>query len=392
MKILWKVIWKEIRQKPGRFAALVTGMTAAVFLITVVTAFSNSCLQSMIRQEKEENGPYEAVFHNLTRGQARRLAENDQIRETYKLTDCKEGDTQEGRNCYGTSFQKISLSIFERSQDVGVEIGMDVVPLEEQKVLFSRPNWSVTSSFDITFNEKLLGYYGINAAGVTAGSAWAIALIDGVIVLFAAALLYYVVLSGLEEKLKTHPAVEWLGRVSYAVYLVHMPYGSLLLTLLAPRLGYTISFAATLALVLGAVSLVRTVLFAALGIAMGFPGGVPWSRFAWFTLITWGVSMVLFFLQQGLSLRFANQAIPLICGIFGSFAGLLSLLFPVGIQRVIPWGYYGLMSLAGMDWDEATRFTAFYWRVPEPLDVGLLLVWGIVFLMVGRTLFVRKEV
>lgn len=211
MKILWKVIWKEIRQKLGRFAALVTGMTAAVFLITVVTAFSNSCLQSMIRQEKEENGPYEAVFHNLTREQARRLAENDQIRETYKLTDCKEGDTQEGRNCYGASFQKISLSIFERSQDVGVEIGMDVVPLEEQKVLFSRPNWSVTSSFDITFNEKLLGYYGINAAGVTAGSAWAIALIDGVIVLFAAALLYYVVLSGLEEKLKTLGLLDGIG-------------------------------------------------------------------------------------------------------------------------------------------------------------------------------------
>ena len=102
--------------------------------------------------------------------------------------------------------------------------------------------------------------------------------------------------------------------------------------------------------------------------------------------------MVLFFLQQGLSLRFANQAIPLICGIFGSFAGLLSLLFPVGIQRVIPWGYYGLMSLAGMHWDEATRFTAFYWRVPEPLDVGLLLAWGLAFLMAGWTLFVRKEV
>ena len=50
------------------------------------------------------------------------------------------------------------------------------------------------------------------------------------------------------------------------------------------------------------------------------------------------------------------------------------------------------MSLAGMHWDEATRFTAFYWRVPEPLDVGLLLVWGVVFLVVGRTLFVRKEV
>ena len=146
------------------------------------------------------------------------------------------------------------------------------------------------------------------------------------------------------------------------------------------------------ALVLAALLVVRTGIFAAMGMALHFPGTVPWVRFGVFTLISWAVSMMLYALQQGLSLRFANQAIPLICGIFGSFAGLLSLLFPVGIQRVIPWGYYGLMSLAGMHWDEATRFTAFYWRVPEPLDVGLLLVWGIVFLMVGRTLFVRKEV
>ena len=146
------------------------------------------------------------------------------------------------------------------------------------------------------------------------------------------------------------------------------------------------------ALVLAGLLLVRGALFLALGLAMGFPGGTPWGRFVVFTALSWAVSMTLYALQQGLSLRFANQAIPLICGIFGSFAGLLSLLFPVGIQRVIPWGYYGLMSLAGMHWDEATRFTAFYWRVPEPLDVGLLLVWGVVFLVVGRTLFVRKEV
>ena len=146
------------------------------------------------------------------------------------------------------------------------------------------------------------------------------------------------------------------------------------------------------ALVLGALSLARTVLFTALGTALHFPGGVPWGRLAWFTLITWAVSMVLFFLQQGLSLRFANQAIPLICGISGSFVGLLSLLFPVGIQRCVPWGYYGLLSLAGMSWDEATRFTAFFWRTPEALDVGLLLLWGAAFLVVGRTLFVRKEV
>ena len=40
----------------GPVAVLVLGMTAAVFLITVMTIFSTSCLQAMIRQEIEETG------------------------------------------------------------------------------------------------------------------------------------------------------------------------------------------------------------------------------------------------------------------------------------------------------------------------------------------------
>ena len=186
-------------------------MTAAVFLITVVTTFSNSCLYAMIQQEKEGNGPYEAIFHNLNTEQAERLGENEQVERTWKLTKCKEGDTYKGRSCYGVAFKRISLSIFQRSVDVGREIDMDPLPEEERPVLFSRINHTVISTYDITFNEKLLGYYGINAAGVTAGSAWAIILIDIVIVFFAAALLYYVVLSGLEEKLKTLGLLDGIG-------------------------------------------------------------------------------------------------------------------------------------------------------------------------------------
>ena len=68
------------------------------------------------------------------------------------------------------------------------------------------------------------------------------------------------------------------------------------------------------------------------------------------------------------------------------------MLFPVWVQRCAPWGYYGLLSLARMNWDEATRITDFYWRWPEPVDVVLLCLWAAVFLTVGRTLFVRKEV
>ena len=211
MKMIWKLIRKEIRQKPGRFVVLVAGMTAAVFLITVVTIFSNSCLKSMIQQEKEKNGPYEAVFHNLNAEQAERLKENEQVQKTWKLIKCKKEDTKKDRNCYGVSFKKISWSVFERSVNVGREIDMEPLPEEEQPVLYSRVNDSVISPFDITFNEKLLGYYGINTDGVRAGSAWAVILIDIVIVFFAAALLYYAVLSGMEEKLKTLGLLDGIG-------------------------------------------------------------------------------------------------------------------------------------------------------------------------------------
>ena len=139
------------------------------------------------------------------------------------------------------------------------------------------------------------------------------------------------------------------------------------------------------ALVLAGLLLARGALFLALGLAMGFPGGTPWGRFVVFTALSWAVSMTLYALQQGLSLRFANQAVALVCGIFGSFVGLMALLFPVWVQRCVPWGYYGLLSLVRMEWDEATRWTAFFWRRPEPLDLALLCLWAALFLTVGRT-------
>ena len=146
------------------------------------------------------------------------------------------------------------------------------------------------------------------------------------------------------------------------------------------------------ALVLAALLLVRWALFMGVGILWQFPGEVPWGRFGLFTLISWAVSMMVYALQQGLSLRFANQAVALVCGISGSFLGILSLLFPPALTRCIPWGYYGLLSLVGMNWDPDTRFTWFYWEWPVPTDLVLLCLWAALFLLVGRALFVRKEV
>lgn len=116
------------------------------------------------------------------------------------------------------------------------------------------------------------------------------------------------------------------------------------------------------ALVLAVLLVIRSALFVAVGTVQGFQGSIPWGRFGLFTLISWAVSMMVFALQQGLSLRFANQAAALVCGIAGSFLGILSMLFPPTLTRCVPWGYYGLLALVGMDWNAATRITSFYWR------------------------------
>ena len=72
--------------------------------------------------------------------------------------------------------------------------------------------------------------------------------------------------------------------------------------------------------------------------------------------------------------------------------GILSMLFPAWLIRCVPWGYYGLMSLVRMDWNETTRVTRFFWEWPKPTDMILLCLWAAVFLTVGRTMFVKKEV
>ena len=165
----------------------------------------------------------------------------------------------------------------------------------------------------------------------------------------------------------------------------------LLETMVTPDMLYTAKLAWG-ALVLAVLLLVRSAIFLALGQALGFAGAAPVGRLALFTLLSWTVSMMVYAMQQGLSLRFANQAAALVCGIAGSFLGILSMLFPPALVRCVPWGYYGLLALVRMDWDEATRITTFFWKWPAPADLALLLLWAAVFLLVGRTLFVKKEV
>lgn len=66
---------------------------------------------------------------------------------------------------------------------------------------------------------------------------------------FAYAFLLFSIALLLNDKIKRLPGVGYLAKISYSIYVTHMPYGSLLLTLLTPRIGFTGSFFLTILLV-----------------------------------------------------------------------------------------------------------------------------------------------
>ncbi len=165
----------------------------------------------------------------------------------------------------------------------------------------------------------------------------------------------------------------------------------LLETLTAPGSLYRAKLAWYVLVITGLLAL-RLGFFLLLGAKSGFSAPLPLGQLLGFALPNWAVSVMLGVLQLGLSLRFANQAIALVCGILGSFVGLMSMFFPVWVERIVPWGYYGLLSNAGLSWDATTRVSDFYWRQPEPGNWLLLGLWFCLFLLLGRTIFSRKEV
>ena len=180
MKIIWKVLTKEIRQRPGRFLVLAAGMTLAGLphhshdrLLHILPPGDDPAGEERERSLRGHLSPSDRRSRPAlspaapASGQVWTLESCPE--ETAASASAKSSDSdQVDRVCCGVSFRRISLAIFENSQKVGEEIGMDALPLEEQPVLYARANHMVTSAYDITFNNKLLGYYGVNASGTAA--------------------------------------------------------------------------------------------------------------------------------------------------------------------------------------------------------------------------------
>ncbi len=137
--------------------------------------------------------------------------------------------------------------------------------------------------------------------------------------------------------------------------------------------------------------LAQVVVIVVVGYASGFGGHAPIDKLLYYLLFTVSVSLTILLLQQVLSLLFVNQMIPLALGLIGGFAGLYLMYFPQALSKLILWGYYGVLMFVGMDWDGVTRIADLYFVAIDWSGFIALLVMFCAIYIVGRTLFVRKE-
>jgi len=145
------------------------------------------------------------------------------------------------------------------------------------------------------------------------------------------------------------------------------------------------------ALYMLAAVLLQLIVMVAVGYAVGFMGAPPFDKLFYYLLFTTAVNLTILLLQQVLSLLFVNQMVPLTVGLVGGLAGLFIMFFPQNLERFLLWGYYGVLMFVGMNWDRATRITDFYYAPVDWAGFITLAVMFCVIYIIGRTLFVRKE-
>lgn len=120
---------------------------------------------------------------------------------------------------------------------------------------------------------------------------------------------------------------------------------------------------------------------------------IPILRICLFGIATFGVSLVLFLIQQSLSLLSGNQLFPLFLGVGGSFVGIFTWFFPqLPLRYMLPWGYYCVLLTVSMSYDEITRDVTYY-AVPFPTIFFLgFMAFGILVYIIGRRLFMNSEI
>lgn len=138
---------------------------------------------------------------------------------------------------------------------------------------------------------------------------------------------------------------------------------------------------AALSLVLLPAVIAQTLLVISAGALAGIrvpldPG--PWVGY---TLLLLAVNVAFCALHIWLAATVENQLISVGVGMLGAFLAVFSLLMPGIVSRLIPWGYYAMISHAGQQGGEVI-----YLNPPYLWIAGFLILVGAVFAVVTRRL------
>lgn len=127
-----------------------------------------------------------------------------------------------------------------------------------------------------------------------------------------------------------------------------------------------------------------------IGNLRGITQEFPYGYFCYYVLFTTIINLTLLLLQLMLSLQFVNQTIAFAVAIVGTFLGLYSLFFENAARYVI-WGYYMVLSPVRMDWNKSTQIVKFYWSSIPLFEFLALLICFCLLFIIGKNIFIRKE-
>lgn len=127
-----------------------------------------------------------------------------------------------------------------------------------------------------------------------------------------------------------------------------------------------------------------------MGNLKGFTQEFPTNYFVYYYLCTLIISLTLLLFQLIISLLFANQMISFVVAIAGTLLGIFSM-FIGSISKFVIWGYYLELAPVRMNWSKETRIIDYYWiDIPVGEVIALLIVFVVLY-VIGKKLFVGKE-
>lgn len=140
-------------------------------------------------------------------------------------------------------------------------------------------------------------------------------------------------------------------------------------------------------------SLAQTAMIPVLAASLSPGQELPAARVCLFGISTFGISLVLFLIQQSVSLLSGNQLFPLFLGVGGSFVGVFTWFFPqLPLRYMLPWGYYCVVLTTNMSYDEVTREVDYYaTSFPVGFFLGFM-AFGVLVYIIGKRLFMNREI